>query len=158
MKRMLAFALIILTASGSIVSMQGSGCPADAPKDAVEELWNRAGRGELLTQKGWAQAAALFTEPGPSFDNKVLQVVSDYYGVNSYSIEGTTAIVDMEYTDLGKIDSELRYKLPPETNASKTSIRHKLVSGPGYMLMYGPDGKTLEKKKKVLGVTVWGVE
>jgi hypothetical protein len=158
MERTLVFALVIFIACGSSASAQTSECSSTVPEETVEALWNMAARGELLTPKGWDRASSFFAQPGPVFGGRVVQVMSDYFGVNRYSIEGSTATVDMEYTDLGEIDSALRYKPPPETNAYKTSIRYKLVSGPKYLFMYGPDGKTLVDKKEVTGQTVWRIE
>ncbi len=140
----------------SVCYWQGdSGCPANVPKETVEALWTSAARGELLTSKGWARATVNFTQPGTPDEHGPIQVVSDYYGVNFYATKGTSATVDMEFTDLGQIDSSLRYTPPTETHAYKTSMRYQLVSGPSYAITFGPEGKTVADTKVGPGITAW---
>jgi hypothetical protein len=158
MRTKLTIALLIAAGYAPTASTQSSGCPATAPKEAVEALWNSAPRGELLNPKGWTAASALFTQPSKPLDSTVVEIVSDYYGVNSFSINGTSAVVEMEFTGLGKLDSALLYTPPRETRAYKTSKAYHLAAGPRYMMVYGSDGKTLTEKKEIPGVTVWRIE
>jgi hypothetical protein len=159
MNRQLIFALLVVGASGSTATLaQAPGCPDDGPKKTIETLWAMAARGELLTTEGWRRASGYFTRQDPKLAGKVVQVVSDYYGVNSYSNDGTAAIVDMEYSDAGQIDAALRYRPPHGTLADKTSLRYRVVSGPSFMVMYGPDGKTKVQEKEIPEEKAWQVE
>lgn len=138
-------------------SAQTSACQ-DAPKEIVEKLWKMAARGELLTAKGSAEASKLFTKPGPPRGNKAVRIMSDYYAVNCSSVVGAEATVDVGFVDAGQIDSSLRYSGPTPTPAIKTSFRYHLVSGPAYVMMYGPDGKTLLEKKEIAGTSIWQID
>jgi hypothetical protein len=159
MKRNLMIALLFVSTWGSTVTLsQTVGCPDDAPKKNVETLWAMATRGELLTTDGWRLASGYFSKPGPPDSDKVVQVVSNYFGVNNYSNDGTIAMVEMEYTDEGQINAVLRYRPPHETHADKTSLRYRLVSGPSYMVTYGPDGKTKVQEKEIPGKKAWLVQ
>jgi hypothetical protein len=143
---------------GALLHAQTSACTELAPRQAIEDLWNRSARGELLTERGWAAAAGFFVQPIKPFNNRLIKVVSNYYGVNSESTTGTKASVQMEFTDEGQIGVDLRYIPPPAQTTYKTSMSYNLVAGPGYTMMYGPDGKTLVEKKELKGVTIWRIE
>ena len=116
-----------------------------------------ASRGELLTAEGLEKAAKLFSRPASSSEGHI-QVVSNYYGVNSESVNGSTAKIDMEITDLGWIDSQLIYYPPRTKHASKTSLSYSLVSEPGYAMTYGSDGKTPVEKRVIPGIVAWKIE
>jgi hypothetical protein len=130
-------------------------CQDEAPRINVETLWTMATRGELLTPEGWHRALGYFMEPDTEPKEKAIDVVSDYYGVNASQNDDKTAKVDMEYTDLGHIDAQLKYTRPPVQTAYKTSIEYQLVVTPVYVAIYGADGKTLIEKKVVPGEKAW---
>jgi hypothetical protein len=44
-------------------------------------------------------------------------------------------------------DSKLGYTPPAKTDAVKTAVAYTLVTAPSYMMMNGPDGKTLVEKR-----------
>lgn len=150
-------ALIVAIACATTASSQTSGCIDDAPAKNIELLWAMAARGELLTPEGWHRASGYFAKPNEQHDDKVVEVMSGYYGLNSYSNDGKVATVDMEFTDAGKIDSSLHYTPPKETEAYKTAFRYKLVAGPAYITWYGPDGKTVQKKE-IPGEKAWLID
>lgn len=140
-------------------SAQTSACQ-DPPKEIVETLWRMAARGELLTAKGWTEASTFFTNPGPPPGNKAVRIVSDYYSVNPSSTDGAKATVDVGFLHAGLIDASLRYTAPaPRPPMVKHDVlAYRLVSGPAYLMMYGPDGKTLLEKKEVPGSIVWQID
>ncbi len=67
----------------------------------------------------------------------------------------------MGYFARGEIDSSLRYTPPPKTEFVKTGLSvpygYSMVTVQAYMMMYGPDGKTLVAKKPV-GFRVWVIQ
>ena len=159
MKRRLTLTLTITLLFGLHTSGQTpyAGPPGPSPKEIVERLWAMATRGELLTSEGWNRASAFFTVPGPRPVNEQILVVSNFYGINLYTLKDKKAEVQMEYTDCGRIDSALRYSPPLKTQAYKTSFGYHLVSVPTYLMIYGSDGKTLVDKKPT-GGTAWQIE
>jgi len=140
-------------------SAQTSACQ-DAPRETVEKLWKMAARSELLTPKGWAEVSTLFTKPGPPTGNKVIRITSDYYAVNPSSVNGAEATVDVGFVNAGQIDASLRYSAPEPTPpmVKHASLRYHLVSRPAYVMMYGPDGKTLVEKKEIPGEIAWQID
>jgi hypothetical protein len=158
MRRVLLVILFIGVTCMPLASVQSPECDEGSARRTIEDLWNRSARGELLTAKGWAADAGFFLQPLKPFDNSAIEIMSDYYGVNSVSIKGTGADVQVEFTAMGKIDAQLRYSPPAPQRAHKTSVGYHLVAGPRYMMMYGADGKTLVEKKEVPGETVWRME
>jgi len=130
------------------------------PAEVVRGLWDMAARGELLSEKGWTEASYLFTKPNPFPRTGVIQIFSDYFGVNAVSVDGKTATVDMECANLGDIDAALRFKsaspLPP--NVMKASLRYRLALVPDYILEYGLDGRTLLRKREIPGKFHWEIE
>jgi hypothetical protein len=153
-----AFATFALAGYASNGSGQTPGFPERTPKEVVERLWNMAARGELLTTSGWDEATKIFTKPGSQPEKGAIRVYSDYFGVNFSSVDGTSAVVDMEYADAGLIDTNLRYTPPKQSQATKTSFRYHLVSVQGYGVMYGADGKTIVQKKEIPGASAWQIE
>jgi hypothetical protein len=129
-----------------------------SPKEVVQEYWGMAMRGELLTTEGWNRACGYFTKPTPAPTDKVIAIVSNYYGVNYSSVETASATVDMEFADLGQIDSTLHYSPPAPTRAYKTSLRYRLVLVPRRMVWYGPDGKTILREEEIPESKVWQIE
>lgn len=63
----------------------------------------------------------------------------------------------MEYTDLGQIDSKLRYTEPKKAKAYKTSFEYRLSLIAGRLVNYGPDGKTIVSEKEVPDYKVWRI-
>ena len=129
----------------------------DEPRETIEKLWGIVARGELLTAKGWDTASALFTKPASS-QSVTVRVVSDYYAVNASSVDGARAIVDVGFVDEGQIDANLQYTPAASIQAIKQSLRYQLVSGPAHLVMYGPDGKTVQQVKEVPESKVWQIE
>src|SRR5262249_17860227 len=111
------FVLLMLSGQALFLPPQSDRFDPMPAKEFVEQVWNRARRGELLTPEGWRRTAALYSEPAPFPRNSVVLIYSDDYGVNDSSVDGTSAVVDMECVDLGQIDSALRYTPPAPTAA-----------------------------------------
>jgi hypothetical protein len=93
-KPQLAFASLIVIAylpmagcgqTSRQTSVQTFGCSDEDAKKTVETLWSMASRADLLTSDGWNRASNYFSKPGLPPGNKVVQIMSDYYGVHSYS-------------------------------------------------------------------------
>lgn len=109
------------------------------PKETVEQLWNVAARGDLLTSSGWARASIVFTKPTASPGNGVILVVSNIYGVKWVSVEGKSAKVQVECRKLGRLDSRLHFTHEPPTKAYETDEEYHLISSPEYSATL-PDG------------------
>ncbi|MBZ5719772.1 MAG: hypothetical protein LAO03_05270 [Acidobacteriia bacterium] len=126
--------------------------------EVVDEVWRMATQGELLTPEGWRQACGFYTNPTPFSGNKMILVMSNDWGP-SYedTLKGDSTDVEMGYVDMGKIDFALHYTPPPKTEFVKTGFLYHLVTVPAYLMMYGPDGKTLVEKKPV-GYRVWQIQ
>jgi hypothetical protein len=126
--------------------------------EVADEVWRMATQGELLTPEGWRQACGFFTSPTPFAGNKVILVMSNYWGP-SYEdrSKDDSTDVEMGYIDMGKIDSTLRYTPAAKTEFIKTGFLYHLVTVPAYLMMYGPDGKTLVEKKPA-GYRVWQIQ
>ena len=167
MKQIFTAALAI-TVFVSALAGQTSSAKADkerieggSPKEVVDELWSTATRGELLTPEGWDKASrTFFTNPAPPPGNKAILVVSNYWGP-AYEMSRGTDTVDaaVGYIDCGKIDSALVYAPSPKTDfvKVKTFKLYHLITTPTYLMMYGPDGKTLVEKKPA-GSRVWRIQ
>ena len=85
-----------------------------SPKEVVEHLWNLGVTGDLLTTEGWNTASGFYTKPNPERRDKSFNVYSNYYGLYRVSIKGDKAEVVMDYSNGGRIDSNLRYNPPPQ--------------------------------------------
>lgn len=125
--------------------------------EVVDEVWRMATRGEFLTPEGWSKACGFFTNPTPFPGNKVFLVVSNDWGA-SYDDKSKDDSTDVEvgYFDRGTIDSALRYTPPLKTEFVKTGILYHLVAVPAYSMMYGPDGKLVEKNP--IGSRFWQIQ
>jgi hypothetical protein len=129
-----------------------------APNEVVDEIWRMATQGQLLTPGGWHIAAGFFTDPRPFPANEKILVVSNHWGpAYQTSSDGHTAQVALGYFDAGTIDAKLRYSPPPKTDFIKTAFGYTLVTVPSYLMMYGPDGKTLVEKRPT-GALVWVIK
>ena len=157
MRKILFLSIGIALAAIASLAQAPAGPPEPSPKEVVERLWAMATAGDLLTSDGWKRASGLVTRPGPPPSNKLILVVSNYYGVNRYMSRDSSAEVDMEFEDLGQIDSALRYTPPQKTRAAKTSFAYRLVSVPRRLVLYRPDGKILEEKQ-IPESKVWQIE
>jgi hypothetical protein len=127
------------------------------PKENVEHIWNLATAGDLLNPTGWQRVSGFYHNPGPWTHNREIQVMSNYYGIHQSETKGNEAIVEMEYVDLGRIDSNLKYIPPKKTLAFKTGLRFNLIFTPRLMKTYGADGKTLIKEQPT-GESVWVIQ
>jgi hypothetical protein len=126
MKRSLALTILTILTTGYLLA-QAPETREIPPQEVVEALWKMAVQGQFLTRKGFDGARRILPKSIPLNGDSTILVVPNYYGVNAVTTTGTTAIVDMEYTDVGQIDSKLRYSAPRSSNAHKTSLRYHLV-------------------------------
>lgn len=126
-----------------------------APKEVVDEVWRMATQGQLLTPKGWRIAGGFFTEPRPFPVNAKILVVCNEWGP-AYEVrsDGNSVEIVVGYSDAGSVDAKLRYSPPEKTDSAKTGFVYTLVTAPSYLMMYGPDGKTLVEKRPT-GSRVW---
>jgi hypothetical protein len=144
---------IAISASGQCASD-----PAPSPKTVVEQLWMKATQGDLLTPEGWDKAAkSLFVDPKPTPGNKVIQIISNEWGLPGEEINGDKAKVYMGYEDAGQIDSTLRYTPPKSANWIKTGMSYQLILVPTYAIFYAPDGRTVIEKKPT-GCHAWQIQ
>jgi hypothetical protein len=127
------------------------------PERVVEHLWEMGVRGELLTTNGWDTASGFYTKPNPEPTDRSFDVYSNFYGLGEVSKTADKADVTMEYSNGGRVDSNLRYTPPPKVNAFKTGLIFHLVLTPTYIRMFGPDGKT-EVERKPTGDSAWEIE
>lgn len=128
------------------------------PKDLIEQLWKRARLGELLTPEGWRHLATIYAQPNLHPGNDVVLVYSDDYAVNLVSIDADTAVVDVDYADMGRINPSLSYAPPPVTIAHKTSFRYRLSLVPSQIVTYGADGKTVLKVEENPRIKMWRID
>ncbi|SPF49461.1 exported hypothetical protein [Candidatus Sulfotelmatobacter kueseliae] len=127
------------------------------PEGVVDEIWRMATQGQLLTPDGWRIAGGFFTEPRPFPANEKILVVCNEWGpAYEGRSDGNTKEIVVGYWDAGSIDAKLRYTPPPPENTGyvKTAFSYTLVTAPSYLMMYGPDGKTLVEKRPT-GSRVW---
>lgn len=128
-----------------------------SPKDVIEELWNMATRGALLTPDGWATASALFVHPEPFPGNQLILVFSNDWGTPGViRARDDTAQVDVGFIDAGHIDSKLRYFPPKPSKVLKTGMLYELVLTPTHGLMFGSDGKTV--LRQIPGPNEWKIK
>jgi hypothetical protein len=128
------------------------------PKEVVDELWRLATQGQLLTASGWQRAGKLFTEPTIFKRPQMTFVVANEWGpAGETNATQDKAEVIVGFASLGNIDNALRYTPVPETDAGKEFLFYHLAAVPNYMLMYGPDGKTLLSKKPT-GTRLWRIQ
>ena len=155
MKRLLialiAFSLIRATAQ----SPTGSGL---SPKDVVERLWKDATEGKLLTPEGWNEASPLFVKHEAFPANSSVQIVSNDWGVDHFSVSGDTAEVDMGYAEAGIVDATLKYSPPPRTRSQKTAMVFHLVFAPTHWTMFKSDGKEITGKEERTGPMEWQIQ
>jgi len=150
----LGVVLILCVATSAEEPMQPG---TRSPNQVVDELWTMATQGELLSAEGWHRAGGLFTDPTPQAGKAIL-VVSNYWGpASEVRSTGETAEVTQGYVDMGRIDSALHYSPPRGSAVGKTALVYHLVTVPTYLMMYGPDGKTLLNKKPA-GTRVWQIK
>ena len=128
-----------------------------APNEVVDEIWRMATQGQLLTPEGWRIVGGFFTEPRPFPAKEPILVVGNEWGP-AYEMRSVAdgKEIAVGYWDDGSIDAKLRYTPPPKANTGfvKTAFGYTLVTAPSYMMMYGPDGKTLVEKRPT-GSYVW---
>lgn len=128
------------------------------PKETVEQLWNLATRGELLTIRGWTRASQFFTKPVAAPGNRAILIMSNNYGVVGVSVEGQSAKVQMAYCKLGQLDSQLRFTPAPPTDAYETAEEYHLVASHRHIIMFAPDGKTKLEDKEIPESIIWQIE
>jgi hypothetical protein len=100
-------------------------------------------------------ASRLFTHPRLSPEAGTFSVMSNYYGVNRTSITGDTAEVDVECSNLGEIDSALRFTPSPPPPTAKASLRYRLVFAPTSLITYSPTGEAVRESK---GISQWQIK
>jgi hypothetical protein len=129
-----------------------------SPNQVVDEIWRMTTQGQLLTPEGWRIAGGFFTEPRLFPANEKILVVSNEWGP-AYEMrsDGNSKEIVVGYWDAGTIDAQLRYNPPAKTDAVKTAFAYILVTAPSYLMMYGPDGKTLVEKRPT-GSRVWVIK
>jgi len=128
------------------------------PKEVVEQLWNMAMRGDLLTTDGWNRSCQYFTKPVSAPGNKVVSVVSNDYGIVRNSVEGKSATVWIGFRKLGQIDSRLRFTPEPPSNAYDSAEEYRLVVGHRHIITYGADGKTKLQDKEIMESIIWQID
>jgi hypothetical protein len=128
------------------------------PKEVVEQLWNMATRGDLLTKAGWIRASQFFTTPVAPPAHHVVLVMSNRYGVVGVSIEGNSAKVQLAYDKVGQLDSQLRFTSAPPTNACETAEEYHLVTTHRHIVTYASDGKTKVEDKEIPESIIWQIE
>jgi hypothetical protein len=146
---------------GAVMSAQQPPLVASgiSPKEATEQLWTMATRGELLTPEGWDKASrSFFMHPASAPENKVVFVVSNYWGPPSEQIKGDKADVTVGFGDAGKIDSALRYLPPQPTRAIKTGMLYHFVLAPTHWTMFKSDGKAITGKEEKSGPVTWQID
>lgn len=126
-----------------------------APNEVVDEVWRMATQGQLLTPEGWHLASGFFTEPRQFPASERIFVVANEWGP-AYVMrsDGDSVEVAVGYWDAGSVDTKLLYTPPAKTDFVKTAFGYTLITAPSYLMMYGPDGKTLVEKKPT-GSRVW---
>src|SRR6185437_14543563 len=136
MKQVPIFAIIIMLLTFGAAATQAQITPIGwgmSPKDVVEQLWNMATQGELLTPNGWSTASKFFLRPSQFPGDKLVRVMSNYWGPpGQLSAKGNADRVDfmVGYQDAGQIDSKLRYTPPKDTGAVKSGMVYHLVLTP----------------------------
>jgi hypothetical protein len=128
------------------------------PRDVVEHYWNMGVRGELLTRDGWEKASGDFETPNHFPQDASFDVFSNDFGISLPHIVRDATTVEVGFTDVGHIDAALRYTPPRPVprGVLETAFLFRLAITPVYILMYGPDGKTLIEKKPT-GNSAWTI-
>ena len=122
----------------------------------VENLWNYASSGELLTPEGWTHVMnQFFTQPSPV--PRDFTVVVNRYWVSNASRKDDKIEITVESSELGRIDSQLRFVVTPSPNGNPNFYMYRLVFAPTPMRWYEPDGKTLIKET-MSGPNRWRIE
>jgi hypothetical protein len=156
MKRLLIFALLAvldaLAASGQAQAPTLSGI---SPRERVEQIWKLATEGELLTPEGWRRYSGFLLHPEPPPGNKVIRVVSNYWGVQAVLAKGSDMEVTVDYAEAGQIDSKLRYTPPPPTPFAGTGLIYHFVLAPTHWTMLMSDGKVVTGKEERTGPADW---
>lgn len=134
MKPPFSFVAVLFILAASPAWAQHHPFPPTPPDAIVDQLWNMATTGELLTTDGMHKASYLFTDPGSLEKSGSFDVVSDFWGqawVDKDRTTSTTADVILEYLGpAGSVDSKLRYTLPPPSVAMKVDIHYRLTLAP----------------------------
>ncbi|HEX4001588.1 MAG TPA: hypothetical protein VHX36_03015 [Candidatus Acidoferrales bacterium] len=106
MKTLPAIAAILL--SSALTAVQ-SYAQVKSPKDVVGEFWRMEINGGRLTPDGWNRAAAFFLHPSPRPDNRSILVVSTNGRLDEMDKGTTRAEVYVGCSELGHLDSNLRF-------------------------------------------------
>jgi hypothetical protein len=148
----LAVALAVPIAAQTPIVLGGG------PRDVVELYWNLGVRGELLTPEGWKRSSGNFKPPNPLPQDGSFDVFSNDYGIDAARVTADTAIVQVGFMNVGRIDALLRYNgpLPVPSAVLETAFLFRLAITPVYNVMYGPDGKTIIEKKQT-GNSAWTI-
>ena len=126
--------------------------------EVVDELWRIATEGGLLTPEGWSEACKLYTNPVPFPGDKVISVMSNSWGLASeHRLKDNGVTVELGYTDMGKIDSSLRFAPSPKAEFMKTALSYHVIAVPAFYWVTGADGKT-PVEKKFVGYRVWQIQ
>ena len=164
----------------SLAQAPKAACPEEAPRKVVEELWEKAAEGDLLTPEGRLGLRHFFAE-GLAEDYKLgeaprqpeslpwdgtVQVFTDHWSAEFNSRISDTEVIVVVYMigghEPGLIDQRLRYTPPKPTNEYKSGLGYRLVLTPNFIANYGLDEKTkqlkLAEKKEVPGSTKWMIE
>jgi hypothetical protein len=122
-------------------------CPADSAKDVVQQLWDMAASGQMVTN--WGSAAGLFSEAGPWPSNKTVRVFSDYWWVEYYecSDESRATVILQSHWDKipGVIDPKLHFTPPPPSDV-QAGVGYRLVFATPQLYYWGADGNPLPAK------------
>jgi hypothetical protein len=154
--RALILGLTVMT--GTDVLAQSHKRATPPPKEVVEEIWSRAGRGELLTEGGWTRASVFFSTSIPYPGNQTIVIFSDHYGVNYSSVDGSNAVVEMEFMDMGRLDSALRYTPPASAAAYKTSFSYRLSLVRCGSKTDAADGKRRLEQREIPDCDGWQIQ
>jgi hypothetical protein len=155
MRQLLVLTIALALQTPAVSAQIAPGGPGMSPKEIVDQLWKMATQGELLTPDGWNRASRFYRHPGPPPGNKIVLIMSNYWGPGEEHIRGNNAEVIVGYVDAGKIDSELRYTPPQKTDALKTGMLFRLILAPSHWPVLGPDGKI---EREATGAMEWEIE
>ncbi len=147
--------IAILLLCGTIVGQQSSACQAKSPRDAVDQFWRMATRGEFLAKDGWKKESVFFAEPS-STRGDVAYVASDYWEINDVTVTGNKAEVTVGFDPAGQVDSRFRYTRPRQTDAIKQAMVYRLTCAPTHHVdYYVVEGSDLKPHKIVEGPPAW---
>lgn len=139
-------------ATGSVYDLEPK------PREIVEQLWSMAMRGELLNRNGWDRSSELFTKPIPFPASEPFSVMSNSYTVVRNSVQDKTAVIWMDCTKLGQIDSNLHFTPAPPTNAYATAMGYNLVATHKHFIMYSADGKVKLRDEEIPESLIWKID